>query len=85
LTSRDYDDVLCAAAWAVFQEGYTRGYGADGDHLKTKEEVKMALDYGFTMITLDCSEYIGGRNGVISRETIDEKYNEIEDARCKLL
>jgi hypothetical protein len=35
LTGRTYDDVLSAAVWAVFQEGYKKGYGADGDHLKT--------------------------------------------------
>jgi hypothetical protein len=58
LTGRTYDDVLAAASWAVFQEGWRHGYGADGDHLKTPAEVKMALDCGFTMITLDCSEFI---------------------------
>ena len=58
LTRRTYNDVLDATTWAVFQEGYTGGYGADGDHLKTAEEVKYALDSGFTMITLDCSEHI---------------------------
>jgi hypothetical protein len=58
LTERTYEDVICAAAWAVFQEGYTKGYGADGDHLKTSQEVQMALDIGMTMITLDCSEHI---------------------------
>ena len=85
LTSRDYDDVMCAACWAVFQEGYTKGFGADGDHLKTKYEVKMALDYGFTMITLDCSEHIGGRHGVLSKAVVNEKYDEIDDVRRKLL
>jgi len=85
LTARNYDDVLCAAAWAVFQEGYTEGFGADGDHLKTKDEVKMALEHGFTMITLDCSDHIGGRNGIMSKSVVDEKYNEIEDFRRKLL
>lgn len=58
LTGRTYDDVVSSAAWAVFQEGYTKGYGADGDHLKTAQEVKMALDIGMTMITLDCSDHI---------------------------
>jgi hypothetical protein len=58
LTGRTYDDVISAAAWAVFQQGYKKGYGADGDHLKTAEEVKMALDIGMTMITLDCSDHI---------------------------
>ncbi|MCL2661699.1 MAG: tagaturonate epimerase family protein [Oscillospiraceae bacterium] len=58
LTGRTYEDVLSSAVWAVFREGYKNGYGADGDHLKTREEVKYALDCGFTMITLDCSEHI---------------------------
>ncbi|MCL2081597.1 MAG: tagaturonate epimerase family protein, partial [Oscillospiraceae bacterium] len=49
--------------WAVFQEGWRKGYGADGDHLKTPEEVQMALDCGFTMITLDCSEHIRAVEG----------------------
>ena len=60
LTGRTYDEVLADATWAVLQEGYEDGYGADGDHLKTKGEVSMALEAGFSMITLDCSEFIGG-------------------------
>ncbi len=59
LTGRTFGDVLAAAAFSVFREGYTEGYGADGDHLKTKEEIKTALDAGYTMITLDCSAQIG--------------------------
>ena len=58
LTGRTYEDVLADVVWAVFREGYTKGYGADGDHLKTFDEVKNALDCGYTMITLDCSEHI---------------------------
>lgn len=58
LTGRTYEDVLAAAAFAVFAAHYTDGYGADGDHLKTKEEIAYALRCGYTMITLDCSEHI---------------------------
>jgi hypothetical protein len=58
LTDRSFPEVLADATWGVFQEGYQDGYGADGDHLKTVAEVKSALDDGYTMITLDCSEYI---------------------------
>jgi hypothetical protein len=65
LTGRTFKDVLDAASWAVLQEGYTKGFGADGDHLKTQDEVKMALDCGFTMITLDCSEHINYDSSVI--------------------
>lgn len=58
LTGRTYAEVLADAVWAVFQEDYQGGFGADGDHLKTPDEVRMALDNGYTMITLDCSEHI---------------------------
>jgi tagaturonate epimerase len=77
LTGRTYNDVLSDVSWAVFQEGYKKGFGADGDHLKTEEEVKMAINCGFTMITLDCSEYI--RNEVVdfSESEVDDVYSKI--------
>lgn len=58
LTGRTYEDVLDAASFSVFREGFKRGFGADGDHLKKPEEIEYALKTGFTMITLDCSEHI---------------------------
>jgi hypothetical protein len=58
LTDRTYEDVLDAATFAVFREGYKKGFGADGDHLKTAKDIEYALSLGFTMITLDCSEHI---------------------------
>lgn len=64
LTGRGYDNVLDNATFAVFRAGFTRGFGADGDHLKTDEEIEYALQSGYTMITLDCSEYI--RNDAVS-------------------
>jgi hypothetical protein len=72
LTGRTYEDVLAAAVWAVFQEGWKEGYGADGDHLKTEKEVKIALDCGFTMITLDCSEHIRPSESGDPAEVYDE-------------
>lgn len=53
LTKRTYRDVTAAAAFLVFQAGYERGYGADGDHLKTIEDIDTALEAGMPMITLD--------------------------------
>ncbi len=58
MTHRKYEDVIDAASYAVFQEGYKDGFGADGDHLKTKEDILQELDLGATMITLDSSEKI---------------------------
>jgi len=75
LTGRTYEEVLSSVVWSVFREGYKNGYGADGDHLKTHEEVKYALDCGFTMITLDCSEHIPyGLEAVVKFTT--EIYND---------
>ncbi|HWR24336.1 MAG TPA: tagaturonate epimerase family protein [Feifaniaceae bacterium] len=58
LTRRTFEHVLDCATFAVFKEDFRLGFGADGDHLKTPEEVQYALGCGYTMITLDCSEYI---------------------------
>ena len=58
LTDRTYEDVLDAATFAVFRQGFRRGWGADGDHLKNAADIKDALAIGYTMITLDCGEHI---------------------------
>lgn len=55
-TGRTFAEVVAFAAYAVFREGYTDGFGADGDHLKRHEEIVSSLDAGATMITLDVSE-----------------------------
>lgn len=74
LTNRTYSNVLDAATWSVFQEGYIDGFGFDGDHLKTDEEIQMALESGATMITLDCSEYINNSVYEMPKEEVDKKY-----------
>lgn len=84
LTGRNYAEVLADAVWAVFQENYRRGFGADGDHLKTIDEVKMALDNDYTMITLDCSEHIVDLSNK-SKEEIDTMYLSFDEAERKRL
>ena len=74
LTNRTFADVIAAAAFGVFQEGYRDGYGADGDHLKTKEEIKYALERGCTMITLDCSEHIDIHAAALSDAQVEAAY-----------
>lgn len=77
LTGRTFEDVLQDAVWAVFQEGYRDGFGADGDHLKSLEEVKLALDSGYTMITLDCSEHIVDIIG-LSKDDVERLYMDMD-------
>lgn len=59
LTGRTFTQVIDAATWAVLQEGYRDGFGADGDHLKSLEEVQLAVESGVSMITLDLSLVLG--------------------------
>ncbi|MDR2445411.1 MAG: tagaturonate epimerase family protein [Spirochaetaceae bacterium] len=67
LTNRTFEDVLDTVTFAVFREGFKKGFGADGDHLKTFKDVEYALSLGFSMITLDCSDHI--KNDVTEKNT----------------
>lgn len=58
LSGRTFREVVDAATWGVFQEGYQCLWGADGDHLKTANEVRQMLEAGATFITLDLSLYL---------------------------
>ncbi|MEF3304543.1 tagaturonate epimerase family protein [Paenibacillus sp. GYB003] len=77
LTGRDYKEVLDAACYAAFQEGYKDGFGADGDHLKVEADIEMALGLGFTMLTLDCSEHIDNTVEGLSDAEITAKYGQL--------
>ncbi len=55
-TGRSFTDVVADAAFLVFQEAFTGGYGADGDHLKTIPDIDRALANHMPMITLDLTE-----------------------------
>ncbi|MCG8604239.1 tagaturonate epimerase family protein, partial [bacterium] len=57
-TQRRPEEVMDAATWAVFQEGYRDGFGADADHLKTPDDIDVMAKAGFTMFTFDPSEYV---------------------------
>jgi len=74
LTGRDYNEVLDAACFAAFQEGYRDGFGADGDHLKREEDIRMALDLGFSMLTLDCSDHIDNSAAALTEAEAKARY-----------
>ena len=78
LTERDINDVLDSAAYAVIQEGYTGGFGADGDHLKLEEDIQLALNSGMSMLTLDCSDYIRNEVPDFSEEEMKAAYLELD-------
>lgn len=82
LTGRTFEDVLDCASFAVYREGFQTGFGADGDHLKTAEEVDYALRCGYTMITLDCSEHI---RADITDENCDALYTPMPELEALYL
>ena len=59
-TQRTPEEVMDAAVWAVYQEGYKNGFGADADHLKTTDDVDRLVKAGFTMFTIDPSDHVVG-------------------------
>lgn len=82
LTNRTFADVIDSASFAVFRNGFKTGWGADGDHVKTADEVAYALRSGCTMITLDCSEQIDNTVEGMTEEQVNAKYvqnKELED------
>ncbi len=85
-TRRNFSEMIQNAVWAVFQENYQESYGADGDHLKSLQEVKSALDAGASMVTLDLSEKINPEALCEPKEVIDRKFNnEIDEGDAKVI
>jgi hypothetical protein len=78
LTQRNYAQVTSDVTFLVFQEGFERGYGADGDHLKTMEDINRALKAGMPMITLDLSNYLNTDAMFWDKDKIEKKFEYID-------
>jgi tagaturonate epimerase len=74
-TNRTPEDVMDAATWAVFQEGYKNGFGADADHLKTTDDIDLMMNAGFTMFTIDPSEYVVSEASELHEEELLQRAN----------
>jgi len=57
-TQRTPEEVMSAAVWAAFQEGYEDGFGSDADHLKTTADIDLMVKAGFTMFTFDPGDHV---------------------------
>ncbi len=74
-THRTADEVMDAAVWAVFQEGYKGKWGADADHLKTEQDIDRMYKAGYKTFTFDPSDYIFQGVEKLSNEKAVEKFN----------
>jgi hypothetical protein len=72
-TQRTPAEVLDAATWGVFQEGWRDGYGADADHLKTPEDIDRCAAVGFTFFTVDPGEHVDNAADTADTTTLRTK------------
>ena len=52
-TGSSFADVLDATTFGALAAGWTAGFGADADHLRTSVDIDRAVAAGFSMITVD--------------------------------
>jgi hypothetical protein len=69
-TGRTPHQVLDDATWGAFEEGWTKGVGADADHLKTTDEIDDCLAAGFTLFTLDPGAFVDAAGASGGREAL---------------
>ena len=76
-TGRSFPEVVTDASFGVFEAGFKRGYGGDGDHLKTIPDIDRALQAGMPMITLDLTEVLEPEFGNAPDEVIERRFAEL--------
>jgi tagaturonate epimerase len=83
-TNRTPEEVMDAATWAVFQEGYRSGFGSDADHLKTIDDIDLMVRAGFTMFTIDPGEYVVNEASTLPDDELSRRaervaWNDLDD------
>jgi len=73
-TERTPEEVMADAIWGAFQEGYTSGFGADADHLKTLDDLERAVPVGFTLYTCDPSDHVNDRASTMTPAELERAF-----------
>ncbi len=76
-THRNPDDVMSAAVAAVKAEGWDGIWGADADHLQTREDVFLMADHGYTLFTIDPSQYVNNNADKMVEEELERGYHDL--------
>lgn len=82
-TGRTPQQVMDDATWGVFQEHYTGIFGADADHLKTEDDIRKTHEAGFTMFTIDPSDYINDKADGLSPGELEKAFNGLFDSNSE--
>ena len=74
-TKKTWRDVISCAYWGCFEAGYNGFFGADADHVKDFENLKAACKAGFSMFTIDSSDFIKKNIESVKKSEIEDFYN----------
>ncbi|MCH7522060.1 MAG: hypothetical protein IIB42_10235, partial [Candidatus Marinimicrobia bacterium] len=77
-TERTAQEVMDVATWAVFQEGYRDGFGADADHLKTTADIDLMVQAGFLMFTIDPGAFVVNEADTLAVEALGERVQHLD-------
>ncbi len=78
-TGRSPETILKAASDALSKLGFQDPWSADGDHLKTAEDVKRLMAAGFVLFTLDPSADVDQHADDYDAATLNEKFAEARE------
>jgi hypothetical protein len=70
-TQRTAPEVLAAAQAGIAACNYTGVWGADADHLKTREDVETLAAAGFTFFTIDPSAHVQNHADSLERDDLE--------------
>jgi hypothetical protein len=76
-TQRKAPEVLAAAQAGITASNYTGVWGADADHLKTREDVETLAAAGFTFFTIDPSAYVQNQADVLTGNDLQSAVQQV--------
>lgn len=76
-TNRSPVEVMTAAKQAVSQCRWQNPWGADADHLQTREDVILMAENGFTFFTIDPSAHVNQNADNLDDKTLPVEYDKI--------
>ncbi len=76
-TNRQPVEVMNAAVEAVENNGWTQPWGADADHLQTRDDVFRMAKAGYTFFTIDPSDYVNDKADMMSIDVLQDTYQKL--------
>lgn len=78
-TESSLQRVMDNAIWGCFEMGFEGPFGSDADHIKDLDNLQEAINCGFTLYTLDPSDYINNDIAKYSKSELKQKYQELPE------